>query len=52
MTLAGSEYLLQLSLLALSFAGFSATVVTLRQALGGELSGLYRVRPPIRLKAA
>jgi hypothetical protein len=37
-TAAQSEYLLALAALALSFVGFSAIVVTLRGALGGELS--------------
>ena len=35
---AESEYLLCLAALSLSFVGFSAIVVTLRGALGGELS--------------
>ena len=38
MTSAESDYLSQLASLALSFVGFSAVVVTLRGALGGELS--------------
>ncbi len=38
MTPAESEYLLCLAALSLSFVGFSAIVVTLRGALGGELS--------------
>jgi len=33
-----SDYLLRLATLSLSFVGFSAVVVTLRGALGGELS--------------
>jgi hypothetical protein len=37
-TSAESEYLLRLAGLSLSFVGFSAVVVTLRGALGGELS--------------
>jgi len=37
-TPAESDYLLRLATLALSFVGFSAVVVTLRGALGGELS--------------
>jgi hypothetical protein len=37
-TSAESEYLSQLASLSLSFVGFSAVVVTLRGALGGELS--------------
>jgi hypothetical protein len=37
-TLAESDYLLRLASLSLSFVGFSAVVVTLRGALGGELS--------------
>jgi len=37
-TAAESDYLLRLATLALSFVGFSAVVVTLRGALGGELS--------------
>ena len=32
------DYLLRLATLSLSFVGFSAVVVTLRGALGGELS--------------
>jgi len=35
---AESDYLLRLASLSLSFVGFSAVVVTLRGALGGELS--------------
>ena len=38
MTAAESDYLLRLATLSLSFVGFSAVVVTLRGALGGELS--------------
>ena len=38
MTSAESDYLLRLASLSLSFVGFSAVVVTLRGALGGELS--------------
>lgn len=38
MTSAESDYLLRLATLSLSFVGFSAIVVTLRGALGGELS--------------
>ena len=38
MTLAESNYLSNLASLSLSFVGFSAVVVTLRGALGGELS--------------
>ena len=38
MTPAESDYLLRLAALSLSFVGFSAVVVTLRGALGGELS--------------
>jgi hypothetical protein len=37
-TSAESDYLLRLAALSLSFVGFSAVVVTLRGALGGELS--------------
>ena len=37
-TSAESDYLLRLATLSLSFVGFSAIVVTLRGALGGELS--------------
>jgi hypothetical protein len=37
-TPAESDYLLRLASLSLSFVGFSAVVVTLRGALGGELS--------------
>ena len=38
MTSTESDYLLRLAGLSLSFVGFSAVVVTLRGALGGELS--------------
>lgn len=38
MTSAESDYLSQLAALSLSFVGFSAVVVTIRGALGGELS--------------
>ena len=38
MTPAESDYLLRLATLSFSFVGFSAVVVTLRGALGGELS--------------
>lgn len=38
MTPAESDYLSQLASLSLSFVGFSAVVVTLRGALGGEIS--------------
>ncbi|HXE47649.1 MAG TPA: hypothetical protein VN663_04715 [Ramlibacter sp.] len=38
MTSPESDYLLHLASLSLSFVGFSAIVVTLRGALGGELS--------------
>jgi hypothetical protein len=41
MTLTGSEYLLQLSVLAVSFVGFTMLVVALRVALGAELSELH-----------
>jgi len=37
-TSAESDYLFRLAALSLSFVGFSAVVVTLRGALGGELS--------------
>lgn len=38
MTSAESDYLFRLATLSLSFVGFSAVVVTLRGALGGELA--------------
>ena len=38
MTSGESDYLLRLATLSLSFVGFSAVVVTLRGALGGEIS--------------
>lgn len=38
MTPAESDYLFRLAALSLSFVGFSAVVVTLRGALGGQLS--------------
>ena len=41
MTLTGSDYLLRLSALAVSFVGWSAIVVTLRRALGADLSALH-----------
>lgn len=41
MTPAESEYLSRLASLSLSFVGFSAVVVTLRGALGGELSARH-----------
>jgi len=37
-TLTRSDYLVRLAALSLSFVGFSAIVVALRRALGGELS--------------
>src|SRR6185295_9717735 len=37
-TSAESDYLFRLATLSMSFVGFSAVVVTLRGALGGELS--------------
>jgi hypothetical protein len=40
-TAAQSDYLLRLAALSLSFVGFSAIVVTLRGALGGELSARH-----------
>ena len=41
MTTAETEYLLCIAALSLSFVGFSAIVVTLRGALGGELSARH-----------
>ena len=41
MTPAESDFLLRLAALSLSFVGFSAVVVTLRGALGGELSARH-----------
>ena len=41
MPLTGSDYLLRLAALSLSMVGFAAIVLTLRRALGGELSGLH-----------
>jgi len=38
MNIDGPGYLLQLAALSLSFVGFSSIIVTLRSALGGELS--------------
>ena len=38
MTTAESDYLIRLASLSLSFVGFSSVVVTLRGALGGQLS--------------
>ena len=41
MTPAESDFLLRLAALSLSFVGFSAVVVTLRGALGGEISNRH-----------
>lgn len=41
MTLDGSDYLLRLSGLAVSFVGFSGVIVALQRALGAELSDLH-----------
>lgn len=41
MTSVESDYLLRLASLSLSFVGFSAVVVTLRGALGGELGNRH-----------
>ena len=41
MTATESDYLFRLATLSLSFVGFSAVVVTLRGALGGELSARH-----------
>ena len=41
MPLTGSDYLLRLAALSLSMVGFAAIVLTLRRAMGGELSGLH-----------
>jgi hypothetical protein len=41
MTLTGSAYLVQLAALAVAFVGWSTIVVTLRRALGGEVSPLH-----------
>ncbi len=41
MTLVGSDYLLRLSALAVSFVGFASVIVALRRALGAELSSLH-----------
>lgn len=41
MTSSESDYLMRLASLSLSFVGFSAVVVTLRGALGGELSSRH-----------
>lgn len=41
MTSADSDYLMRLAGLSLSFVGFSAVVVTLQRALGGELSSRH-----------
>jgi hypothetical protein len=41
MTLAGTDYLLRLSTIAVAFVGWSAIVVTLRRALGAELGALH-----------
>ena len=41
MTLAGSDYLLRLSALAVALVGFSAVVVAVLRALGGELTDLH-----------
>jgi hypothetical protein len=41
MTLVGSDYLLRLAAIAVSFVGFSAMVVALRRARGAEISDLH-----------
>ena len=41
MTTAESDFLLCMAALSLSFVGFSAIVVTLRGALGGDLSARH-----------
>jgi hypothetical protein len=41
MTLVGSDYLLRLSGLAVSFVGFSGVIVALRRALGVELGSIH-----------
>jgi hypothetical protein len=41
MTLIGSDYLLRLSALAVSFVGFSGVIVALRRALGVELASIH-----------
>src|SRR6516165_1954524 len=41
MMLSAWDYLLRLSILAVSFVGWSAIVVSLRRALGAELSALH-----------
>ena len=38
MTLAGTDYLLKLSALAVSFVGFSSVVVAIRRAIGSEIN--------------
>lgn len=43
MALEGSDYLLRLASLALAFVGFTAIIVALRRAVGGELNDLHRV---------
>lgn len=42
MMLSAWDYLLRISILAVTFVGWSAIVVTLRRALGGELSAHHR----------
>ena len=41
MTLAGTDYLLRLAGLSVTFVGFSAVVVTLRRALDAQISELH-----------
>jgi hypothetical protein len=43
MALEGSDYLFRLASLALSFVGFTAIIVALRRAVGGELHDFHRV---------
>ncbi len=43
MALEGSDYLFRLASLALSFVGFTAIIVALRRAAGGELHDFHRV---------
>jgi hypothetical protein len=43
MVLVGSDYLLRLASLAMTLVGFSAIIVALRRASGGELNDYHRV---------
>src|SRR5215471_17600351 len=51
MELAGSAYLYTLATLAMTFAGFCAIVIVLRQTTGKELSGFHLVLTRLYLES-